>query len=265
MKELDIKSPEAHKTASNIIEEIKSVDRRKREEIILNNILEGHVPSHMKYYVDIVQTFVDKAGNSHVLTINVLSDYLSIGSDIDYLRIPLNPLTVQKLCDVWGCTMPTTKISDIIWNAAPYKLQPLPWGPPYDASMMSVDRLVTHNNRIQNQIKKISDFDPFKIIAGHKKDVVITNKLIKQPNQVSIYGWHQLDGKPIQPLYLGHENTYADYSHGARLISLSCLLDDNPISMLDIVSDENLCHVVSAEGKMQSLRQPGILFDKTTN
>ena len=37
-------------------------------------------------------------------------------------------------------------------------------------------------------------------------------------DRVVIYGWHRLDGKPIQPVYAGHVNWYVDYSHGIRLV-----------------------------------------------
>lgn len=56
------------------------------------------------------------------------------------------------------------------------------------------------------------------IIAGIKKDVVITSKLNQLKNRVAIYGWHLPGGKPIQPLYTGHVDWYVDYSHGIRLV-----------------------------------------------
>jgi hypothetical protein len=58
------------------------------------------------------------------------------------------------------------------------------------------------------------------LISGIKKDVVLSNKTIEQgkTNRVAIYGWHQLNGVPIQPLYAGHINSYVDYSHGIRLV-----------------------------------------------
>ena len=58
-----------------------------------------------------------------------------------------------------------------------------------------------------------------KLVAGHKKDVVITNKVFTKPGKVAIYGWHKPDGKPIQPLYTGHAESQVDYSHGIRLAS----------------------------------------------
>ncbi len=39
-----------------------------------------------------------------------------------------------------------------------------------------------------------------------------------KPHRVAIYGWHQLNGQAIQPLYTGHVDWYVDYSHGIRLV-----------------------------------------------
>ena len=39
---------------------------------------------------------------------------------------------------------------------------------------------------------------------------------LERPNRVAIYGWHYLNGQPIQPTYAGHVDWYIDYSHGIR-------------------------------------------------
>ena len=65
------------------------------------------------------------------------------------------------------------------------------------------------------------------LIGGIKKDVVLSNKVQEhaKANRVAIYGWHTLDGKPIQPVYAGHVNWYVDYSHGIRLIAKKVKID----------------------------------------
>ena len=255
MPDLSIAVPDVPKTATQFINEVKLFSLSHRDEVARQYLLDGHVPSHMRSFVDVTQTFRSVDGNTHTLTLSVLPDVLCIGTDDDYVRIPLTPLTAQQICDAWGCMLPTTRMSDIIWHAAVNKLQPLPWGPPYDASMQSTDRVVVHNQRINDLIKK-NGFDATKLSAGHKKDVVMTPRLVKKPKQVSIYGWHQLNGKPIQPLYLGHENTYEDYSHGLRMVSLSCILDGQPASVQDIMADANMCTAVTSEGANSTVSQP---------
>lgn len=257
MTALTLATPDVPMTAADFVKSIAGLDRHKREDAAMAALLAGHVPSYMREFVDVSLSFADAAGTGHVLVVRALPDYLCIGTDADRLRMPLWPLTAQRVADAWNCLLPTTKLVTILWNAAPSKLPPQPWGPPYDASMMSTDRLVAHNARIEATIKKLG-VDATKLMGGHKKDVVLTAKLAKQPKQVAIFGWHQANGKPIQPLYLGHENTYADYSHGIRLVSRDCLLDDQPDDLARILQDSNLAQAVSSEGALPLVRQPGV-------
>ena len=56
------------------------------------------------------------------------------------------------------------------------------------------------------------------LVAGHKKDLVLTRKMQGRPDRVAIYGWHRLSGEPLQPVNTVHVDWYADYSHGVRLV-----------------------------------------------
>ena len=244
-------------TATDFVKSIAGLDRSKREDAALAALLAGHVPSYMRDFVDVTITFADSHDVGHKLVVRVLPDHLCIGTDADRLRIPLWPLTAQKVADAWNCVLPTTKLVTIIWNAAPSKVTPQPWGPPYDASMMSTDRIVQHNARVEATLKKLG-IDGTKLMAGHKKDVTITNQLIAKPKQVAIFGWIQANGKPIQPLYLGHEAQYCDYSHGIRVISRECVLDGQPDDLARILMDPQLCVGVSDEGPLKLVRQPGV-------
>jgi hypothetical protein len=242
-------------SATKFLSDTRTFNHIDRDIAAVDAVLAGNVPTHMREFVDVLQTFKANDGSVHALTLHVLPDVLCIGTDDDYVRISLNPLQAQRLCDAWNCSLITPHISNVIWHAAVTKLQPIPWGPPYDASMMSSDRIVVHSRKIDKQLESING-NVTTLIAGHKKDVVLTNKLVQSPTQVAIFGWHQSDGKPIQPLYLGHENTYADYSHGIRLLSLTCELDDESVDLRSILQDANFCRAVSDEGPLKLLRQP---------
>jgi hypothetical protein len=92
------------------------------------------------------------------------------------------------------------------------------------------------------------------LIAGHKKDVVVTNRLVARPGRVAIYGWHQRDGRPIQPLSLVHEASYADYSHGIRFVQPTMVVDGQERLLDDVARDPESCALVSNEGPLRSLR-----------
>jgi imidazoleglycerol phosphate synthase glutamine amidotransferase subunit HisH len=65
---------------------------------------------------------------------------------------------------------------------------------------------------------------------------------------VVTYGWHQLNGSPIQPLYNGHGETYADYSHGIRLVQNAAELDGAPTTVGAVLTDNALSVLLSDEG-----------------
>lgn len=146
-------------------------------------------------------------------SISVAFDYFSIGDPSDFVRVPVSGPLALRIADHFGARLPTKDEVDAIWRGADVKLAPLPWGPPYDESMLSVERFVEHNARIEVQRLRMGRTG---LVAGHKKDILG----VKNGNVV-IYGWHQLDGVPIQgpvPNDHSHSADYADYSHGLRLV-----------------------------------------------
>ena len=86
------------------------------------------------------------------------------------------------------------------------------------------------------------------LVAGIKKDVVITNRLGEKPNRLAIYGWHKLDGTPIQPLTIVHKDTYVDYSHGVRLMKRTVIVDGKPWDVRHVLHAADLCRLLSDEG-----------------
>jgi hypothetical protein len=104
-----------------------------------------------------------------------------------------------------------------------------------------------HNQRIQNQ-RLALHFPMGELIAGHKKDVVMTNRLIPGQGRIAIYGWHRLSGVPIQPLSTVHGAGYADYSHGIRLLSDQVLLNGESRLFYEILEDPAMAKVLSDEG-----------------
>ena len=107
-----------------------------------------------------------------------LADYLAIGSDDDYFLTPLSPYTAQAIADLLGCSLPTTKVVDDIYASATVKLTPAPIPP--SPAMTTVPVFLQHNATVLAQRKqKPSDG----LVAGHKKDVVIANKVFARPEK----------------------------------------------------------------------------------
>lgn len=185
---------------------------QQRDSLAVQEILKGNLPSFIKKFVPVsIQTKDSLTGKTIKATFYVAPDYLSIGSNRDWARIPLTPVAAQQIADSFHCFLPTRKMVDAIYKAANIKLEPVP----LYAFRDSTPTMYHHHLIIEGQRKGRKG-----LIAGIKKDVVLTGKLLhsSKPDRVAIYGWHQLNGSPIQPLYTGHVYWYVDYSHGIRLV-----------------------------------------------
>ena len=236
-------------SGSVFIDENMNLTGQVRENNIVEECVHGNIPDFLRRFVPVT---VNANGNS--ITYLVMPDYLCIGNDNDYVRIPASPLSAQKIADKFDCSLPTRKMVNDIWKNSTNKLSPLPWGPPYDHSMISTERYGIHNSRIQVQLK---DKDKTVLTSGHKKDVVLTNRLYpKNPSKrVAIYGWIQLNGSAIQDLNpSSHEDTYADYSHGIRLIANDVIVNGNPTRLDKVFADSKLASLISDEGVLKFTR-----------
>jgi hypothetical protein len=194
-------------------------------------------------------------GREHTITYNVAPDYLAIGTDSDNVRIPTTPITAQLIAERLGCILPSKLMVDQIYSAANTKLSPQPMSggqyPNWERRMTTSGFFAEHDRLIDS---RLSSGTPSGIIAGHKKDIVITNRLNQRPNNVAIYGWHQRNNQAIQPLSTVHGNSYVDYSHGVRLISGRCSVDGQEMSMADVLRDPVLSGLISHEGAINDSR-----------
>jgi len=157
----------------------------------------------------------------------------------------MNPHTAQRLATLFGASLITSKLSDHIYEAAEIKLPPFPYKPVGNANEL-VDKFVAHNTQIEKQKAEVKGKNG-QLIAGIKKDVILSARIATLPNKVVIYGWHKPDGKPIQPVYSGHVDWYVDYSHGIRLINNQILLDGKSVLFTDILRDPVLFKIFSDE------------------
>lgn len=247
-KKLNIpERPETAQSGSSFMNSVESMPFLEREVRIYEEISKGNIPNFLRNLIKLKIKAIDAKGNLHTLSYDVMPDYLAIGSDEDYCRVPIGPITAQKIADLFGAVLPTSKLVDEIYKNAEVKLEPVTYTPNGNLSEL-VPKFVMHNNDIEQQLKN-AHAKLGQLIAGTKKDVVLSNTIIdpKRPNHVVIYGWHKLDGKPIQPLRNIHINTYTDYSHGIRLINDEVLLDGELKSILEILKDENLYKIISDE------------------
>jgi len=225
-----------------------SLSLEKREEIIFNEIQSGNIPRFYRKLA-LVRDTAMIMGQLQTIRYYVLPDFLAIGSDSDYFYCPIRPQLAQKVADLLGCSLPTRKISDRIYHTAKVKMMPQPIPP--SKAMITVPVIERHTRMVHQQREQsIRQYPLGSLVAGNKKDVVISNMIFNSKNQlrVVIYGWHKPDGKAIQPLHNGHTTDHVDYSHGIRLIQNKVWVNGKQSTLQAVLGSETLHPLLSDEG-----------------
>lgn len=215
-------------TGTAFYKKIIPLPREEREAIALQEIVAGNMPAFLKKFSPVKVSITDSSGNTINAEYYVSPDYVSIGNDADFARIPLTPMTAQKIADTFQCFLPTRKMVNDIYQQAAVKLEPVPLYSYRDSALI----MYHHHLIIEGQRKNQPG-----LIAGIKKDVIISGKISRdpKPNRVAIYGWHKPDGNPIQPLYTGHVDWYVDYSHGIRLVQRQIKVNGKMMDYIDVL------------------------------
>ena len=238
--------------AGTFVQRIASMSLVDREAQIEAEILRGNVPEFLRRLRRVTAQAVTE-GTTNSVTFFVTPDCLAVGSDQDYFLAPLTPQTAQRIADATGCLLPTRRMVDAIYSEAEVKLLPTPLPP--SAAMTRVEAFVQHSAMVRTQRMQQAAAHPLgSLVAGHKKDVVLSNRLTNAPGKVAIYGWHRPDSKPIQPLYTGHADTWVDYSHGIRLVHQTAEINGKPRPLDEALRDPRFAALLSDEGPLASVR-----------
>ncbi len=230
---------------------IISMSLTERENWIYAQVMNGNVPNFQRTLLPI-----NVSAPGHTGTYYASPDYLAIGTDADYFLEPTTPLLAQRLCNALGYTLPTRKMANQIWTNSTVKMNPQPIPP--DPNMITVPYFAQENFMVRTQRNSFTNAHPLgALVSGDKKDVIVSTKIytnfsntnITMP--VVIYGWFYTSGDPIQPLYNGHEETYADYSHGIRLVQNSMTVDGNANTVTNVLTQSALAVLLSDEGSSE--------------
>lgn len=246
-------------SGSEFFRQLGDKEGKAREEAAKEQLLAGNIPDFLRHFVEI-----KLSASGHKGSVWVSPDVLAIGSDEDFIRIPLTPLTAQEVQDYFSTTFVTTKLSDDIHAQAAVKLEPIPqsvwYHAPPDHNMETNAFYTMH----QVLVEKARAGEPLgALVAGVKKDVCLSIKLNKAPQHhqlgrgaVVIYGWHHRNGERIQGESDIHENTYVDYSHGIRLVSTDMVVDGKPMSLFDVLENKELAPLLLKPLDIQDLAYP---------
>jgi hypothetical protein len=227
------------------VQQIRGMSDDERESAILGQLLQGNVPAFLRQLAPVTLSGLLPGGRFATVTVCVSPDYLAIGSDQNFMLVPMRLQTALTVGGRFHFDLPTPKIVDAIYAQASVHLQPQPL--PAGDTMRTTSYYWEHNELVQQQ--RLALPEPLgTLTAGDKKDLVLTNRLWNNLARIAIYGWHRPDGQPIQPLSTVHGARYADYSHGIRLVSATAYVNGAAVPLLTLLQDPRWASLFSNEG-----------------
>jgi hypothetical protein len=235
---------------------VADLDGPARDAEVRSELLAGNLPKHLRHLAPVTLKGQRDNGAPVAVIFCVMPDYLAVGSDSDSLLVPMGLPTALEVATDFGSVLPTPRLVDAIYEAADLKLMPEPL--PASDEMRSTEYLVRHDALIAKQ-RGLLDAPENALTAGHKKDLVLSDRLLKIPGRVAIYGWHWAADHPIQPLSTVHGAQYADYSHGVRLVSSIVYVNGIARQFFDALRDPSLTELLGGDGARIGRKLQGLV------
>ena len=191
--------PQAILTGWDFMLQADKMDVWELQDKIVEVVLQGNVPNanrnfrKLTYKTAVVDS-VEILRKPHKVELWILTEYISIGTDSNCVRMPMGPLAAQTIADSLNCIIPTAYLVDRIAEASSGHLDIFPFRPLGDRNCQPV--VFQDSNNAINAFYKERGYKFGDLISGLKKDVVLTYKIHNLPgheNKVAIYGWHVPD------------------------------------------------------------------------
>jgi hypothetical protein len=166
---------------------------------------------------------------------------LSVLDNGTHLRLPVSFKDAVAIARARGWALPTAELADAIWSAAPVKLRPAPQssGP----EMTSLAHARKHSAAIDAQIASRRG----ELASPEGKHWILSVRNTTAAGAATTYGWHQPNGKPIQPLgpdtaRPAHNDQHFDYSQTYWPIERQAvrLSDGAVVDLLDVFEARGL-------------------------
>lgn len=220
---------------------IEGLRGSEREAAIFEEIIEGNIPKFLRENVKIPleMTYRGQRITGHLLA---SPSFLAIGSDDDFVTIPMSLDTARQLALTLGFTLPTRKIVQEIAKL----------GHPVAPHLMTANQHMVSSKRYEQHhrltFQSRAKLPLSELVYGFKKNLVLTPKLQSEPGKLALFGWRLPRGSWIQPLRLPHESHYVDYSHGVRMIAPFMWIEGEKVSLYEVAQHPVYHRLISDEG-----------------
>jgi hypothetical protein len=183
---------------------------------------------------EIVWLPLEVAVPGHRMILTVTEDYLP----------PMRGSQLQAVADAHGALLPTRKLVDLVYQAAPIRL-------PFHAETVDRESQAT----IDRHLARIAADRAGRrgIARGQQKSYVLSNTW--RVGRVVIYGGRYADGSLVQSLSgPAHADGYVDYSQGGDLVLRRAWLDGAEVDLAEVLQDPARAGLVSDEGVIAHVR-----------
>ena len=205
---------------------------------------------------------VTVSANGHTATFQVSQDALKV----DGVRVNASAFLQQRVADLLGAHLVTPKLLDQMWVSRGVTL--LPCTQPITSSAAGMLR---HSSCVDRELAAAGGAPSGGIVQTVGKTWVLSNRL--SPTVAMNMGWHlatQLPGVPFDPAPTApgehmiqspgthHDPQWVDYSQVCLFVNSDCVVDGAYSTFGEVAQSPDLSALVSHEGPLRFLRQPGL-------
>jgi hypothetical protein len=230
-----------------------------REDAIARELTSGNVAPFLWQWKEVVA----RESGPRALYL-VTPDVLAIGSDADFLRVPMDAITAQRVAEHYACLLPTAKMVNQIFEQAGAQLVSITkqynWEeksrtdaePDRSIKGSAMAGYAIHNDLIEAQLK---GRPRGQLVAGHKKEVIISPGMEAHLDRLYFCGFHHPSrrgpGNPNGFFQVGagpsiHPSTFADYAQGVRLVNPYMTIDGETKLIAEVLKDRSQCLMISS-------------------
>ncbi|MBN1170281.1 hypothetical protein JXA56_04605 [Candidatus Micrarchaeota archaeon] len=240
---------------------IKMIYGPEYESAVIREVMSGNVPDFMRPENWREVTLTGTVDGMEVeIIIRVAPDYLAIGSNEDYVRVPLSPVALQRLAGQLDMALPTKKVVDAVYVQAKKEnglLDLIDAGEISRETGMKLDRSTKYmlspefawsQSVIADGKIKQRNLPKYGIVCGQKKDVIIHQVPKEHRGNLVQYRPNHPQGLD----YGAHPKDHSDYSLGARFVDqhVTVRIRGNRVTEIearygDIINDPKFYKILS--------------------
>lgn len=184
------------------------------------------------------------------VVVTVAKHALGMRGDQILTRVPVSFNEAIAIARENNWTLPTAELENAIWNAARVKLAPQ--RVPLSEGITSEHAIAKFNRAIDVQIERANAWN--ELTATEGKAWILSPRNTLRKNRAANYGWHSLNGEPIQPVGPAgkppiHDRNHWDYSQTLRPIQRTARRANSgeQVDLLDVFVERGLPFAATAE------------------